>query len=113
MAVVSNGVLGRRLGWDRSFDQYEETWTLAPESSDDPIEYRKWLEASVVNRLALPLLERALAPFEPRPHWGKLTSFDAATIRSRYSNIEHFDELRRSLDPSRAFDTPALRSVLG
>lgn len=61
----------------------------------------------------LAALERALAPFEPRPHWGKLTSFDAATIRSRYPNIEHFDELRRSLDPSRAFDTPALRSMLG
>jgi arylsulfatase A-like enzyme len=58
VAVVSNGVLGERLGWNRGFDEYAETWKLAPESSDDPLEYRHWLNARVVNQLALPLLER-------------------------------------------------------
>ena len=46
-------------------------------------------------------LERALASFAPRPHWGKLTSLDAPTVRSRYPRIEAFDTLRRSLDPNR------------
>ena len=58
VAVVSNGVLGKRLGWDRGFNEYEETWTLAEKTSSDPLEYRKWLNARVVNQLALPLLER-------------------------------------------------------
>lgn len=58
VAVVSNGVLGHRLGWDRGFDEYLETWKLAPESSADPLEYRRWLAAPVVNQLAEPLLER-------------------------------------------------------
>ncbi len=56
VGVVSNGVLGARLGWNRGFDSYAETWTLAPESSSDPREYRRWLNARVVNQLALPLL---------------------------------------------------------
>ncbi|MBZ0114760.1 MAG: sulfatase-like hydrolase/transferase, partial [Thermoanaerobaculia bacterium] len=58
VAVVSNGVLSERLGWNRGFDEYAETGKLAPESSPDPLEYRRWLNARVVNQLALPLLER-------------------------------------------------------
>jgi arylsulfatase A-like enzyme len=57
-AVISNAVLAQRLGWNRGFDEYLETWKLAPEVSDDPEEYRKWINAARVNELALPLLER-------------------------------------------------------
>ncbi len=56
VGVVSNAVLGEHLGWNRGFDEYVETWKLAPEQSDDPVEYRKWIHAGIVNELALPLL---------------------------------------------------------
>jgi arylsulfatase A-like enzyme len=58
VAVVSNGVLSSDLGWNAGFDEYLETGKLAPEPSDDPVEYRKYLNAGRVNQLALPLLER-------------------------------------------------------
>jgi arylsulfatase A-like enzyme len=58
VAVVSNAVLSDELGWNTGFDEYLQTWDLAPELSDDPIEYRRWIDASRVNELALPLLER-------------------------------------------------------
>jgi len=58
VAVVSNGVLSSDLGWNTGFDEYLETGRLAPEPSDDPAEYRKYLNARRVNQLALPLLER-------------------------------------------------------
>ena len=57
-AVVSNGVLAKRLGWDQGFDEYHQTWSLAPEQSDVPEVYRRWINAPKVNELALPLLER-------------------------------------------------------
>ncbi len=58
LGVVSNGVLAQTMGWNQGFDSYLETWKLAPEPSDDPVEYRKYLNARRVNQLALPLLER-------------------------------------------------------
>ena len=58
VAVVSNGVLGKRLGWDAGFDAYEQTWDLAPHQSDVPEEYRRWINAERVNQLAAPLLEK-------------------------------------------------------
>jgi arylsulfatase A-like enzyme len=58
VAVNSNGVLSRDLGWDRGFDEYLQTWDLAPEVTDDPVEYRKTMNARRVNELAEPLLER-------------------------------------------------------
>ncbi len=58
VAVVSNAVLGEHMGWHRGFDEYVETWKQAPEMSEDPVEYRKWINAAQVNDLALPLLEK-------------------------------------------------------
>lgn len=58
VAVVSNGVLAKRLGWDQGFDEYLQTWDLAPEQSDVPEEYRHYINAHRVNELAAPLLER-------------------------------------------------------
>lgn len=58
LAVTSNGVLAKHLGWQRGFDEYLQTWDLAPEQSDDPNEYRRWINARRVNELALPMIER-------------------------------------------------------
>jgi len=58
LAVVSNGVLAKDLGWNQGFDSYLETNKLAPEPSDNPVVYRRYLNARRVNQLAEPLLER-------------------------------------------------------
>jgi len=56
-AVVSNAVLGKKLGWNRGFDEYLETWG----GGDFPTEaqdFRHLVHAPRVNELALPLLDR-------------------------------------------------------
>lgn len=58
LAVNSNGVLAKHLGWENGFDEYLQTWDLAPEQSDDPKEYRRWINGRRVNELALPMIER-------------------------------------------------------
>ncbi|MEE8603397.1 FAD-binding protein [Euzebya tangerina] len=52
---------------------------------------------------ATSVVERALEPFEPRPHWGKLSHLDLATVADRYPAIEPMRALRDRLDPDRTF----------
>jgi alditol oxidase len=51
----------------------------------------------------LPRIEAALAPFEPRPHWGKV--FIRSPAQS-YPRLPEFRALRARLDPDRVFGNP-------
>ncbi|MEV7693464.1 D-arabinono-1,4-lactone oxidase [Microbacterium sp. NPDC089189] len=51
----------------------------------------------------LPLIEEALAPFAPRPHWGKVFTLPADEIRARYPRWERFAALRGEFDPRGVF----------
>jgi xylitol oxidase len=59
-------------------------------------------------------LETALAPFEARPHWGKLFNADAAAIAAHYERMPDFIRLIERLDPRGAFRNAWLQAhVLG
>ena len=63
---------------------------------------------------ALVRLESALAPFEARPHWGKLFEAKAATIAPLYPRLTDFVRLIERLDPRGAFRNRWLKTyVLG
>jgi xylitol oxidase len=63
---------------------------------------------------ALTEVEAALAPFEARPHWGKLFLADAATIAGLYPRLPDFAGLVERLDPRGVFTNDWLRRhVLG
>ena len=48
-------------------------------------------------------IEAVLAPFQARPHWGKLFHADAATIAPLYEKHSDFVRLVERLDPRGAF----------
>jgi alditol oxidase len=59
-------------------------------------------------------LEEALAPFEARPHWGKLFNADATAIAPLYERMLDFIRLVEQLDRRGAFGNPWLKArVLG
>ena len=59
-------------------------------------------------------LETTLAPFEARPHWGKLFNADAAEIAALYERMPDFIRLIERLDPRGAFRNSWLKArVLG
>jgi alditol oxidase len=59
-------------------------------------------------------LESVLAPFEARPHWGKLFSAEAAAIAPLYERLPDFVRLVDRLDPQGAFRNSWLKArVLG
>jgi len=67
-----------------------------------------------VERDLLPRLEDALAPFSPRPHWGKIFLATAADLAPRYPRMSDFHALAKRLDPRGAFRSSYLeRHVFG
>ncbi|WP_104086336.1 D-arabinono-1,4-lactone oxidase [Arthrobacter sp. GMC3] len=62
----------------------------------------------------LPLIEEALAPFDARPHWGKVFSSEAGDLAPLYPKFDQFTALAKSLDPTGKFRNDFLnRTVLG
>lgn len=51
----------------------------------------------------LPVIERELAPFKARPHWGKLFTISPAELKSIYTKLPEFVELSRKYDPKGKF----------
>jgi xylitol oxidase len=51
----------------------------------------------------LPKLEQVLAPFEPRPHWGKLFALPANVLHSTYGRYRDFLALASQYDPEGKF----------
>src|SRR5947207_3399361 len=51
----------------------------------------------------LPMIERELASFDIRPHWGKLFTISPEKLRSSYEKLPDFIELCRRYDPKGKF----------
>ena len=51
----------------------------------------------------LPVIERELAPFNVRPHWGKLFTISPAILEKRYEKMEDFRKLAKAYDPKGKF----------
>ena len=59
-------------------------------------------------------MEAALAPLQPRPHWGKLFTLEQAELQGLYPRFGDFQDLARRMDPERKFVNSFLsRKVLG
>jgi xylitol oxidase len=62
-----------------------------------------WTQDGAAVRDLLPRLEDALAPFQPRPHWGKLFTMPPAAVQALYPRLPDFQALLRALDPEGKF----------
>ncbi len=62
-----------------------------------------WIPDADAVRKVLPLVEEALAPFSPRPHWGKVFSVAPEAVRSSYEKLPAFTELLARHDPGGKF----------
>ncbi len=70
-------------------------------------------DQATVDRI-LPVIEDALGPFAPRPHWGKVFAATARDLEGRYPKLADFRDLVQRLDPRGAFRSDFLeRHVLG
>jgi xylitol oxidase len=67
-------------------------------------------EAAVLPAVAA--VERALAPFAPRPHWGKVFTLDPAAVRAAYPRLDDFRALAARRDPDGVFHNAFLETYL-
>jgi xylitol oxidase len=88
---------------------------LSPQYDRDTIGIHfTWKREPGAVRRALAEVERVLAPFAARPHWGKLFLAGAAEIAPLYERLPAFRDLLGRLDPRRAFSNDWLeRHLLG
>jgi xylitol oxidase len=92
----------------------DELW-LSPQYGQDTVAIHfTWKPEQERVESVLAEIEPALAPFEARPHWGKLFLADASTIGPRYERLGDFAALLDRLDPRGAFRNEWLETrVLG
>ena len=62
-----------------------------------------WVKDEAAVRPVLEALEERLAPWAPRPHWGKLFVAPPDVVAGTYPRMGDFGRLRRELDPSGKF----------
>jgi xylitol oxidase len=60
---------------------------------------QEWDEVSKL----LPIIEKELAPFNARPHWGKLFTMPSQVLESRYEKLSDFKKLVAHYDPKGKF----------
>jgi alditol oxidase len=59
----------------------------------------------------LPDIEAALAPYEPRPHWGKLFVLNDEHLARRFPRLPAFLELATTYDPMGKFSNPFIEAL--
>ncbi len=62
-----------------------------------------WKQDWPAVRALLPAIERELAPFNARPHWGKLFTMAPEHLKSRYEKLPDFVRLANKFDPQGKF----------
>ncbi len=57
-------------------------------------------------------IEELLAPFDPRPHWGKVSAASVERLHEAYPRLDDFSALARDLDPTGRFRNAFLARLL-
>lgn len=91
----------------------DEFWLSPAYERDSVAIHFTWRPAEAEVRAVLPMLEAALAPFAPRPHWGKLTTMPGAAIRRCYPRLDDVRRHRDRFDPTGVFRNRFLDDLLG
>jgi xylitol oxidase len=92
-----------------------DTLWMSPQYHQDTVAIHfTWERRQEDVEAALGAVEAALAPFNPRPHWGKLFLARADTVGRLYERLPDFAALIARLDPRGAFRNSWLENrVLG
>jgi xylitol oxidase len=80
-----------------------DRYWLSPFYERDAVAFHFTWKPGPAALAAIAVVEDALRPWSPRPHWAKLFSYEPAFVRARYPRLGDFCELRARLDPDGKF----------
>lgn len=92
----------------------DDLWLSMAEGRDSIGLHFTWKPLTAEVEALLPVVERALAPYAARPHWGKLFADAGRSLAQVYPRMADFRELVARRDPEGKFGNAFLdRHVLG
>jgi xylitol oxidase len=81
-----------------------DTYWLSPSHGRDSVAFHfTWIPDTPAVAPVLARMEEALAPFDARPHWGKLSFTAPETLAASYGRWDDFRALLGRLDPTGTF----------
>ena len=89
----------------------DDLWLSGAYERDTLAIHFTWRNRPAAVRALLPRIEAALAPFAPRPHWGKWHTLDAEALRAAVPRLDDARAVFERLDPDGRFANAHLRRV--
>jgi alditol oxidase len=91
-----------------------DTLWLSPSYERESIAFHfTWKPLAAEVLAVLPRIEAALAPFAPRPHWGKVFVASPPELQAVYPKLPAFRQLRERLDEAGKFRNAFTRRYVG
>jgi xylitol oxidase len=81
----------------------DDLWLSPAYEQDSLAVHFTWVDDAAAVAPVVAELEQRLAPFGPRPHWGKVFTLPPAAVQPLYPRLADVAALRRELDPDDVF----------
>ncbi len=90
----------------------DDLW-MSPSYQQDSVAFHfTWQDNWTDVQKVLPLIESQLAPFQAKPHWGKLFTTSPDNIQALYEKMPAFQQLLRKYDPDGKFRNAFLNTYI-
>jgi xylitol oxidase len=90
----------------------DDLWLSPSQGRDTVALHFTWIQDEEAVRPVVAAIENVLLPLGARPHWGKVFTVDAATLRDCYPKVPDFVDLAAKYDPEGKFRNDYLDTYL-
>ncbi len=118
-AIAAVSKLGKQIGPHLFITEIrtiaeDELWMSPCHNQTSVTIHFTWKQETEAVLKLLPLIENELAPYNARPHWGKVFTLSPKTLESRYEKLDAFKKLVAGYDPDGKFRNEFLnRNIYG
>ena len=81
----------------------DELWTSLAYRRDSVALHFTWVRDQPAVEAVVAEVEAAIAPYEPRPHWGKVFTMSPAEVARRWDRLPDLRQLADRIDPGGVF----------